>query len=113
MIEKIIMDYLNSAQSIPAMVERTTNTDTLYLIQKTGSRTLNRICTATVAIQSYAKSRYLAAELNKNLIHLMDQAPKESNISSVKLNSDYDYTDTTTKEYRYQAVFLITYFEEV
>ena len=31
-------------------------------------------------------------------------------ITSLHLNSDYDYTDTTIKKYRYQAVFDIGYF---
>ena len=31
-------------------------------------------------------------------------------IVSVSLNSDYNYTDTTTKEYRYQAVFDIVHY---
>ena len=28
------------------------------------------------------------------------------------LNSDYNFTDTETKEYRYQAVFDINYYQE-
>ena len=31
-------------------------------------------------------------------------------ISGVHLNSDYNFTDTETKRYRYQAVFDINYF---
>lgn len=112
MIEKIIRDYLNKAQDIPALIERMPDVDTFYLIQKTGSKRENKINTATVAIQSYAKSKYEAAKLNDLLINIMDLAISEDAISSVNLNSDYDYTDTTTKEYRYQAVFDITYFKE-
>lgn len=112
MIEKIIRDYLNKEQSTPAYVEKQPDEKTYYLIQKTGSKKENKINTATIAIQSYATSKYEAAKLNDILISIMDLAIKENNISSVELNSDYDYTDTTTKEYRYQAVFNITYFDE-
>ena len=33
----------------------------------------------------------------------------ETEIASAKLNSDYNYTNTQTKEYRYQAVYEFTY----
>lgn len=33
-------------------------------------------------------------------------------IRSIRLNNDYNFTDTTTKEYRYQAIFEINYYEE-
>jgi len=32
-------------------------------------------------------------------------------ISSCGLNSDYNYTDTATRRYRYQALFNIVYFD--
>ena len=31
-------------------------------------------------------------------------------VTKVSLNSDYNYTDTTTKHYRYQAVFNVTHY---
>ena len=33
-----------------------------------------------------------------------------NSISKIKLNSDYNFTDTETKEYRYQAVFDINHY---
>ena len=32
------------------------------------------------------------------------------NVSKAKLNSDYNYTDTAKKRYRYQAVYEVIYF---
>lgn len=110
MIEKIIRDYLISAQNIPVFIERIPKVDKFYLIEKTGSSTENMITQATIAIQSYAPSKYEAAQLNDALISYMDQATVLNEIAAVDLNSDYDYTDTTTKEYRYQAVFDITHY---
>jgi hypothetical protein len=34
----------------------------------------------------------------------------EHDVLSVELNSNYNYTDTSTKEYRYQAVFDIRHY---
>lgn len=43
----------------------------------------------------------------------MEKALNLDEIASVKLDNDYNFTDTETKEYRYQAVFDITYYQEV
>ena len=40
----------------------------------------------------------------------MDGLVTLNEIVSVELNSDYNYTDTTTKEYRYQGVYNITHY---
>lgn len=76
------------------------------VIEKTGSSRTNRIDQAMVAIQSYAKKSLLdAMELNEEVKQAMDEMPAIDDIFSCKLNSDYNFTSSTTKEYRYQAVF--------
>ena len=45
----------------------------------------------------------IKAEMLDGLITLGD-------IARVELNSDYNFTDTATKTYRYQAVFDITHY---
>lgn len=64
----------------------------------------------TYAFQSYAPTLYEAALLNAELKEVLKDLIKLDEISRIKLNSDYNYTDTTTKEYRYQAVFDITHY---
>ena len=39
----------------------------------------------------------------------MDRMPDTEDVGRAVLNSDYVYTDTATKRYRYQAVYDITY----
>ena len=53
---------------------------------------------------------YEAAVLNERVKKAMDDIAVLSNVSKSELNSDYNFTDTTKKEYRYQAVYDITYF---
>ena len=48
---------------------------------------------------------YEAAVLNEAVKETVEGMIELDEISKIKLNSDYNYTDTTTKEYRYQAVF--------
>lgn len=40
----------------------------------------------------------------------MDAAATCPEISGVKLDRDYNFTDTTTREYRYQAIYDLTYY---
>ena len=113
MIEKIVYDYLNSLDlNASAYTEIPKNVPSkFYLIEKTGSITADRITTSTVAIQSYAESLLDAISLNEDLkTAMLDGLISLETVSGVSLNSDYNYTDTTTKRYRYQAVFVITHY---
>lgn len=110
MIEKILHDYLSENTDVPVYLDRFQTDETCIVIEKTGSSRENQIDRATFAMQSYADSMYNAAALNETLKSLMMEAVNLPEIASVDLNSDYDFTDTTTKHYRYQAVFEITYY---
>ena len=48
--------------------------------------------------------------LNEAVKAAVEAAIELPEISSVQLNSDYNYTDTATKRYRYQAVFDFVYY---
>lgn len=111
MIEIIVKEYLSKQLEIEVVTERSDAKMKKYLlIEKTGSSRENFIDTATITIQSYAESMYEAAVLNERVKKVMDDIAVLSNVSKSELNSDYNFTDTTKKEYRYQAVYDITYF---
>lgn len=113
MIEKIMLDYLSANLTVPVFMEEPTEDLTSYvLIEKTGSTETNHIPTATLAFQSYGASLYDAATLNNTVKQVVNDAIQLDTISSVRLNSDYNFTDITTKKYRYQALFVVTYLEE-
>ena len=112
MIEKIMLDYLNEALTCPAYMERPQDPPREYvIIQKTGSSKANQMCSAMLAFQSYSDSLYGAASLNEVVKRAIENAVTLPEISSAKLNSDYNFTNTAAKQYRYQAVFNITYME--
>lgn len=114
MIELILKQYLNSALDVPVLFEHKAGTDVPFIIiEKTGGSSDNHLQKATIAIQSYAASLYNAAKLNEDVIRAMDRFDEIENITGVHLNSSYNYTDTETKNYRYQAVFDINYLQEV
>ena len=112
-IETVILDYLIERLDVPVLMQRDTGENKAYvLIEKTGGGLLNQICSATVAIQSYAPDMYGAAVLNEDVKAAMKDIVTLGNISRCALDTDYNFTDTSREEYRYQAVFLLTYYQE-
>lgn len=105
-IEKEVLDYLAAALTPVPVYTLIPNDppDTFITIEKTGGTIRNRIKQATIAIQSYAPSLYAASQLNETVKAAIEAADITS-LFSAKLNSDYNFTDTSTKKYRYQAVF--------
>lgn len=110
MVEKTVLDYLSATLNVPVFMEHPQNEPECYvLIEKTGSSSKNHIESATLAIQSYAESMYNAATLNISVKEAMGKSVVLPEISKCKCNTDYNYTDTSKKRYRYQAVFDIVY----
>ena len=112
MIEIIVYDFLKEQLSVPVYLEVPENPDPSYVIvEKTGSGVNNHIYNATIALQSYATSMYEAAALNHSVKMVMEDLIQLPQVSKSQLNSDYNFTDTEEKRYRYQAVFDIYYYE--
>lgn len=114
MIELTVYNFLNNSEDIAAPVYMevpSTHPASYYIVEKTGSSMSNHIYSSTLAIKSYGGSLYEAASLNEILKNVMlNDLLEDDSIASVELNSDYNYTDTTTKQYRYQAVFDIVHY---
>ena len=112
MIEKVLLDYMTEAMGdIPVFMEVPKDRpDTFVVLEKTGSGKTNHLCSATFALQSYAPSMYEAAEVNEKVKTAMENAITLDDVTRCALNSDYNYTDTTSKNYRYQAVFDVIHY---
>lgn len=112
MIEKIVLDYLNSALSVNSYTEKPNiqeRPEKYVLIEKTGGSSENMINRAVIALQSHANSLYAAASLNESVKAAMESIVELPSVFSCRLQSDYNFTDTTEKKYRYQAVFELWY----
>ena len=111
MIEIIIKQYLDGRLSVPSFLEYPTAPPPKFVVfEKTGSDKNNHLPSSTFAFKSYAESMYESALLNDEVKEVVESMIELDEIRSIKLNSDYDFTDTTTKEYRYQAVFDIKHY---
>lgn len=111
MIEVTILNHLKTKLNVPVRLEKPEPAPSEYvLFEKIGSNELNNTGSSTFAFQSYADSLYNAAVLNEEVKRAVKSLIELDEIVSVKLNSDYNFTDTTTKQYRYQAVFDIKHY---
>ena len=112
MIEITIYEYLRDALDIPVYTEIPADKPTRYVaLEKTGSSLSNHFWTSMYAIQSYGTSLLDAAQINQQVIAAMLAAPDTvDDITRVDLNSDYNYTEPGTAQYRYQAVFDIYHY---
>ena len=110
MIEKIILDYLNSKGVKTYMEEQDKMPKEFILIEKTGSGENDFIKNSTIVIQSFSDSLYKTSLLNEKVKTLMFNITESVDIVSCKLNSDYNYPDPEKKRYRYQAVFDIVHY---
>ena len=91
------------------------------LVEQTGSNRENFITTSTITIQCISDSMQGGSLLQAMIMNdevkdvlLGDSTSyglvEEPEIISIELNSDYNFTDTETSEYRYQAVYVITHY---
>ena|SRR5690625_3235742 len=111
MIELTILNHLTSKLDVPVHLEKpSTETETYVVFEKTSSGKSDHLPSATFAFQSYAKSLYDAVVLNEQVKNAVEELILLDEIRGLDLNSDYNFTDTTTKEYRYQAVYDIRYY---
>ena len=111
MIELIVLNHLKNHLTESVHLEKpSAETGSYVVFEKTSSGKSNHLPSATIAFQSYASSLYEAASLNERVKNAVESLIELDEIRGLDLNSDYNFTDTSTKEYRYQAVYDIRYY---
>lgn len=111
MIELVIKNYLDGHLNVPSFFEHQEGIDGQYvLIEKLSGGKSNQLKSSVFAFQSYADSLFESAQLNEQVKEIVESMIEVPEISGVHLNSDYNFTDTQTKAYRYQAVYDIYHY---
>ncbi|MBS4769663.1 hypothetical protein KG090_00610 [Carnobacteriaceae bacterium zg-ZUI240] len=111
MIELVIKNFLDGHLSVPSFFEFQGNLKGEFLlIEKIGSSKQNHLLSSTFAFQSYADSLHKSALLNEKVKQIVERLIELDEVFGVQLNSDYNFTDTQIKKYRYQAVFDIHHY---
>ena len=114
MIEAIILAHLKTAlgtDNVFMEVPRDNLPTRFVVVERTNGERSNHIDTTRFAVQSYAESLYQAALLNNDVKAAMDSLIEEDEVARSAYQADYNFTDTETKRYRYQAVYDITHYE--
>ena len=110
MIEKLVREYLAKTLNVPVRLQLPeTPPDRFVVLEKTGGGG-STVHSATVAVQSYGQSLDEAIRLNEQVKAAMQKLPEQEQVTRVELNTDYNFTDTRLKRYRYQAVFDIYHY---
>lgn len=110
MIAKTLLDFLSDDLGVGVYMEQPEQLTDYVLIDQTGSSQANHITTTTIALQSYGSSLYNAMVLNERVKDAMERFVELNEVTRVELNTDYNFTNTATKQYRWQAVYLITHY---
>lgn len=113
MIESIIINFLSEAgldapvyMEIPELPP-----EEFYILENTGQSMTDHIKTTTLAVQSYAQSMERAADLAYEIDKvILENLPELDEIAGIRRNSIYNFTDQSTKQYRYQGVYVITHY---
>jgi hypothetical protein len=113
MIESTILSFLdNAGLDAPLYMEIPENPpEEFYILENTGQSIRDHVRTTTMAVQSYAQSMERAADLAYEIDEVILETLQElDDVAGVRLNSLYNFTDQSTKQYRYQGVYVITHY---
>lgn len=110
MIETVFLNHMKEELSVPVYMEVPARPPNEFVVlEKTGGSKKNYISHATFAIQTYGGSLHNAAALCEKAWEAAESLIELDEISAVSVDGGYNFTDPTTKRYRYQAVCYITY----
>ncbi len=111
MIERKLREFLETKLEYPVTFEvQKRPPEKYYVLEKTGGSLEDHISGSVFALQSYANSLVDAMEMNEAAKTAMLSAMELDVVCNVSLNSDYNFTDTDQKKYRYQAVFDVRHY---
>lgn len=111
MIIETVRNFLLNELKCPVVMEQQPKMpDKFVLIEQSGSGKHNHLISTTIIFQSYDKTLYKTAVLNEDVKIAVEKSIELDDVVSVSLNSDYIFTDTENKRYRYQAVFDIKHY---
>lgn len=112
MIESRVIEYLSEQFKIPVYAEVPKSKPPQFLtIERTGRAVINHLKQVNIAVQSWSTiSLEDAARLCDEVEDVMSQFINDNSIARCSLENSYNFTDESTKTYRYQAVFNIVYY---
>ena len=105
-----LIDYLESTLDINVYTEQPEILTGYILLDQTGCTINEHIKRTTIAIQSYAPTQYEAMQMNEDVKAAMHDFVRDDDVTRVELETDYNFTNTVTKQHRWQAVYHIYHY---
>lgn len=109
--EQVLFEYLENSHIVDAPVWTEVPEDPparFVVFERTGSRSPEqRLGAVTFTVKSTAPTLYEAVTLNENVKEALRQMPDHADVYGVEIQSDYNSTDTRTKQHRYTTVVII------
>lgn len=111
MIEITILDHLQSELSVEVHTEVPEDPPERFVVlKKADSHREDFLYRSMFLFRSYGGTLLEAAQLNELVKNAMFSITKLPDVSGCYLTGDYNFTDTNSKRYRYQAVFDIYHY---
>lgn len=111
MIEITVLDYLSERITAPVHMEVPEDPpDRFVVLKKADSSREDFLYRSMFLIRSYGPTLLEAALLSAEVVRAMQRLPENPEVSGCYLTGDYNFTDTASKRYRYQAVFDVYHF---
>lgn len=114
MIEKIVIDYLSGALAVPVGPQAPEGPPASYCtVERRGGDEKDELQAALIAVHSIAPSLWEALTLSGQVKTAMKTLRYDcADVFSCRLTSEYNNTDSRTKEYRYTAIFRVVYVDD-
>lgn len=111
MIEKSVLDYLSAALDVGVFMEVPAKPpDRFVVLKKADGQREDFLYKSMILARSYGGTLLEAARLNEQVKTAMFGITALPEVSGCYLTGDYNFTDTASKRYRYQAVFDIYHY---
>lgn len=106
MIELTIKQYLEDKLKIPVVFEIASDftKKKFVLIEKLGSNNQDKLYRSSYAFKVYDESLYKTMVLSNIVKSKIEEMIELADFAKIKIDTDYNFTDTETKKYRYQIV---------
>ena len=113
MIEKTVIDYLNTVLTPPVGAQTPEGPPEKYVVvERTGGGEKDGLQAAVLALRCFAPTLYDAILLCTDVSDCMKQLPGNApNVFSAYAESMYNQTDLRSKSFRYTAIFRVYYME--
>ena len=114
MIEQTVVDYLSGALTVAVGTQTPKGPPESYVVvERTGGGEKDGLQAAVLALRCTSPTLYGAIALCSLASRAMRMLPwSVENVSGSKIESMYNQTDTSTKEFRYTVVFRVYYTED-